>query len=488
MHNKKVLLINSPTLRNQYTSPDNYFPLGLLSLATALRRANIDAEVMDVNNDFYLKEFNEGILQKYIENHVCRYINDYAPDVIGIGCIFSGAFKSLKIIAGALKDRFPDIPVVIGGIHATIFAREIMDKYNFIDYVVIGEGEHSFPALLKSIFNKDRHMEAIDGIAYRSDGAVRINPKTSFITDLDTLPFIDYGILNVDEYKMDTSWWFSPKKLKLGQPFPIISSRSCPERCAFCSMWLVHGPMLRVRSADNVLDEMEHLYREYNVRVFNFMDDNMTFNKKRTLEICNGILRRNMNIQFDTPNGLAVKRLDREIIDALVDAGMTRISIAIESGSEYIRNEVMRKGLSNQKIYEVAEDCARHRHLFVQAFFIAGMPQETHETLEETYEMIKRLPLDKLGIFYATPYPGTKLFNYCNDHKLLESASEELVDVEHLQHLADTPHFKPHNLSIDDLISFRERCYGFMDKKRTASGIPGNIPMRYREMREGAPA
>lgn len=477
----KILLINPPTSRNQFIGSDDYFPVGLLSLATVLKVNNIDVKVIDINNHFYGKDLNIEVLNDYINNNLYNYIKDHRPDLIGLGCLFSGAFNNLLIVADKIKNKFPDTTIVIGGMHPTVFAREILSNYTSIDYVIIGEGEVSFLALIDSLINNNRSFKIIDGIAFRDKGCIKLNPKTDFINNVDKIPFADYSILNIEDYtKLNTSNWYSPKGIKIGQPFPIISSRSCPNRCNFCSMWLVHGPKIRLRSPDNVLNEIEQLYKIYNVRYFQFMDDNMTFDKKRTLEICTGILERNMNIQFDTLNGVAINRLDGELIDAMVDAGWVSASIAIESGSEYIRNKVMGKGLSNKKIYEVVEGLAKHKHLFIKGFFIIGMPEETHETLQETYKMIEDLPLDKFGVYFATPFPGTKLFNYCSKHNLLPNKAESYVNVEAFQPAADYPHFRPHKLSIEDLLSFKKKCLDYLQDKRMKSNLPHNFPLRYR--------
>lgn len=476
----KVMLINPLLARDQALELDSCFPHGLLYLATVLKKNNMDVVIVDVDNFYqnHKENFNET---EYIENIINTKINHDKPDIIGIGCLFSGAFRSVKEIARKIKDRFPDIPIAVGGIHPTLFAREILEKYTYIDYVVIGEGEYTFLELIKCITtNKQELLGSMDGIAFRRKGDIILNPKTKFIDNLDALPFVDYNSVNVEDYRMDTSGWYSPKKIKIGQPFPIISSRSCPQRCNFCSMWLLGGPHFRPRSPDNVVDEMEHLYNAFNVRYFQFMDDNLTYDKKRILEICNGILKRNMDIQFDTPNGVAISRLDQETIGAMVNAGLIRISIAIESGSEYIRNKVMGKGLLTEKIYEVVEACAKHSQLFINSFFIIGMPQETDKTLDDTYEMIKRLPLDKFAINFATPFPGTRLFDYCIEHKLLPYKFEDYVDNELLQPRTE-PHFKPHNLTIDALIIFKEKCFDYLREKRRNSNLPNNYPFRYKE-------
>lgn len=477
----RVLLINSPTMKIDTVGATRYFPVGLLYLATVLKNHKIDVKILDINNHFYLKNLNEKIFNEYIEDTFSKFLADYKPDVIGIGCTFSGAFKYLKVIAKKSKEVFPKTPIAIGGIHPTIFAKEILKKYSFIDYVVIGEGETTFLELVKRLTGNGGSSTFTNGIAFRKNNKIKLVPKMRFEDNLDAIPFIDYNLINVNEYKMDTSTWYSPKKIKVGQPFTIISSRSCPNRCTFCSMWLVHGPRFRFRSAKNVLDEMESLYNNYGVRYFQFMDDNITFDKKRILEICRGIKKRKMNIQFDTPNGMAINRLDKELIEAMVEAGLIFSGFGIESGSEYIRNEIMKKGLMNEKIYEIVSECAKYKHLFIKGFFIIGMPEETQETLQDTYEMMKKLPLDKISMGFAAPYPGTELFNCCIKNKLLPYKIEEYLDVKVLQSSDQHPYFKPYNLTKDDLIKFRKKCFSYMKEKRAASPLPDNYPLRYNE-------
>ncbi|MDD5015775.1 MAG: radical SAM protein [Atribacterota bacterium] len=476
----KVFLINSPTITNQFVGSDNYFPLGLMYLSSVFKKNNIETRILDVNNYYFAKDVTSQAVEDYANNDLINFVNNFKPDIIGIGCIFSGAFTSLKIMAMVIKKAFPNIPIVIGGIHATIFSKEILKKYSFVDFVIVGEGEESFLELVKCISQGGKGVASIDGLAYRDNQEVKLNPKTKFISDPDNLPFPDYTAVDIAEYNMDTSGWYSPKKLKIGQPYNVITSRSCPQHCTFCSMWLVHGLKTRVRSAENVLDEIEFLYNEHGVRYFEFMDDNMTFDKQRTLDICRGILKRKLDIQFGTPNGVAMNRLDKEIIEAMVEAGMIWISVAPESGSEYIRNKCMRKGLSDGKIYEIINACATYEKLFIKGFFIIGMPQETHETLEETYKMIKELPLDKYQLSFATAYPGTELFDYCIKNKLIEYRLEDYMDIEDLQFRSNKPHFKPHNLELEDLIEFQIKGYGYMDELRAKSKVPMNYPLRYK--------
>ena len=199
----KVLLINSITTGVDFHNTDHlyHFPLGLLYLASVLRKNNLAVKIVDFNN-LYCSKVLKGQLsgctpQKYIENFFFQCIGDFMPDIVGVGCIFSGAFECAKIIARKAKEFFPDIPVVIGGIHATIFSAEILKECDYIDYVVIGEGEETLLKLIKYINHDGQTMDPLDGIAFRKNGQIIKKNKTTFISNLDELPSVDFDILDL---------------------------------------------------------------------------------------------------------------------------------------------------------------------------------------------------------------------------------------------------------------------------------------------------
>jgi len=479
--NRRIVLINAPAAHHlSMVKRQTYFPLALLYLGGVLRRAGMDVSVFDVNNQTSGREdiFEEEAFRRYLREELMPQVCAVAPDVIGIGGLFSGAFKYQMLIAAEVRRMFPDQPIVIGGIHATIFAEEILRRYSAVDYVVLGEGEESFLQLVQRVTG-GIPVDDVDGIVFRVGDRIQTNSKQRFIEDLDALPGPDYSLIRLQDYAIDTSDWYSPRKIPVGRPFPVITSRSCPNRCSFCSMWLVQGPKIRYRSAVRVVDELQRLHEEHGATYFEFMDDNLTHDRRRILEICDGIRQRNLKIQFCTPNGVAVRSLDSEVVQSMVDAGLVRIALAIESGSEYIRNQIMHKGLKTEKIYEVAELCARHRELYIIGFFVVGMPEENAETLEETYQMIKRLPLDQCFAFLATPYPGTALFEQCLRDKLFRCDPGNFIETENLQYHTDTPHIQPYHLRVEEIVSFRAKCDAFSREKRIASGVPSRYPLRY---------
>jgi magnesium-protoporphyrin IX monomethyl ester (oxidative) cyclase len=440
----KILLIN-PSIPETIKNKDIWVPINLMFIGAVLKQNGIYTEILDLN----IKQWNS----------INDKIREMVPTIVGITCIFSGQFPQVCKIASYIKKIANDIIIVVGGIHPTLYAKDILNHCDFIDWVAVGEAEYSFLDAIKS-WENNRDLSSVDGWAYRDNGKVIINNKTAYIQDLDILPIPDYSLINLDNYKLDTCGWHNPRSLSIDYMIPILSSRSCPMRCNFCSMFLSMGTKQRFRSAKKVVDEIEYLYNRYGCRRFAFIDDNLTLKKSHIKEICENILFRNLNIQFETPNGISLSHLDKEVVDLMVKAGLIRVSLAIESGSDYIRNKIIGKHLDRNKIYDIIDLFRNYPEVYVKAFFIIGMPEDTLETLEDTYNMIKEIKIDQPCISNLLPFPGTKLFEQVVRDNLLVNE----LDMENLWQypnfdFTDNKNFfvKPYKMTIPELELFRQR-------------------------------
>jgi magnesium-protoporphyrin IX monomethyl ester (oxidative) cyclase len=463
----KILFVNPPVPQDYYNK-EVYLPSSLLYLSAVLQKNGEEIKILDLKCPKYANQDNP---QKHYEDVLIDTISSFQPELIGFGCLFSGNFPELLKLSIVSKKKFDKIPIIIGGIHPTIYAKEILTNCPSIDYIILGEGEESIVQFINTIKTNCPDFEKIDGFAYRMNGRVVVNPKKHFIEDSDTIPFPAYNLIDLKDYYVDTSNWHNPKKLPINTSVPIISSRSCPNRCNFCSMFLAMGPRWRPRSPKNVVDEIEHVYHKYNHRHFAFMDDNFSLNKSRVLEICNQIIERNLDIQFETPNGLAIATLDEEVLDALVSAGMVRTYLAIESGSDFIRNKIMRKNLRREKIYEIVKLIRKYKQLNAAAFFIMGMPEETRETLMDTYTMIEDIEVDRIFLMNIVPFPGTEVFEQAlRDNLLVDTDINNLYLVGN-RYLTNYNRFflKPYKLDIKDLQEFRAKCEKLMAVKKSIS-------------------
>lgn len=452
----RILLVNPPIPASYYNT-EFYLPSGLLYLAAVLRDRGEEVRMLDMKTLPLDPRIDPQVMY---DSKLQDELLGFQPDLIGLGCLFSGDFPQVLRFSELCKRVLPQAPVIAGGIHTTIHARDILTHCPSFDCLALGEAEETIVQLVQAIQCGRQAWDGIEGLAYRSGDRVVVNAKQQYIRDIDQIPFPAYDLVNLEDYYVDTSGWHNPKQLDFQTSIPIVSSRSCPQRCTFCSMYRAMGPRWRARSAGNVVDEIEFMVRTHGQTHFSFMDDNFTFNRERTLAICHEIVRRDLNIQFETPNGLSMKTLDETVLNALVEAGLIRVSLAIESGSDFVRNRVMGKHLSQEKIYEVIKLTKAHPQLYVKAFFIIGMPEETLATLEQTYEMIQRIEVDRVYVQNILPFPGTALFKQALRDGLLVDVDLERLYQDDGMYITNWNRFfiKPYQLDIEQLQQFRARC------------------------------
>jgi len=186
------------------------------------------------------------------------------------------------------------------------------------------------------------------------------------------------------------------------------------------------------------------------------MDDNLTVDNNHILGICNEIIRRNLDIQFTTSGGLGMNSLRREVIDAMVAAGMTSALLAPEHGSDYIRNTIIKKHLDRDTIFKVVEDLRRHR-VSLAGNWIMGFPEDTNETLQETLDMINVLRLDRNWVGTLIPFPGTPVFDQCVRDKLfIEDMDVSKLWLTPVRAHQDGSVIKPYAMSLEDLSGWRK--------------------------------
>ena len=452
----KVLLIN-PDMPEFITNKEYYIPSAIIYLASMLKNNNIDVKILDLNVIKYKKnEITNSIILKIME--------EYKPDLVGIGCLFSGLFSIVLSYASLIKEKYKNTKIVIGGMHPTLFNKEIKENCDDIDYIISGEGEI---ALLKLVnyLSGNLSIDDIPALTYKKNGNVVVNTNREVIEDLNNLSKLRYDLINIQDYYHEgTKFWHNPRNLKINASLPVLTTRGCPFDCNFCCMSNMMGRGCRFRPYMHVVTEMEMLYKQYGVTHFSFMDDNVTANKKNTIALCNEIVKRGMYIQFETPNGLHINTLDKDVLDALYEAGMIRASFAIESGNEYIRNVIMGKHVKTEKIYEIIELAKSYKNLFTIAFFLIGMPEDTLETLKDTYNMITTLGVNKFYINNIIPFPGTKLFEQCVQDKLftdsidLTNIWKTTFDWQGFKHTKSVNQFyiKPYNITLEQLKNFRD--------------------------------
>jgi magnesium-protoporphyrin IX monomethyl ester (oxidative) cyclase len=406
----KILLIRPPysaDTRSLAKLAD--FPLGLAYICAVLEKEGHRVAALDaLIEGFDLESWQGRHLIRYglPDDELKKRIRDFSPDIVGVSCLFSTQADNAHNVCKIVKEISKSILTVMGGSHPSVMPDETLRDEN-VDFVVIGEGEYTMRDLLKRLESKDDFL-SLDGLAFRKDGKITVNPKTKFIEALDDLPFPARHYFPMEKY-------FDPKKYqvspRLTPAATLISSRGCPAKCIFCSIHKVWGRPFRARSAENVLNEIGLLVDKYGVKEIQFADDNMTLDKKRLMAICNGIKERFPRLKW-LSLGVALWALDEEMITSMAESGCYRIYLPVESGDQDVLTRIVKKPLLLSKIPPLLEKM-RSLGMEVHGFFVIGFPGETPEQVRQTLRYARELNLDHHYIYYATPYPGTEMYETC---------------------------------------------------------------------------
>lgn len=377
-------------------------PLGLLALAAHIRE-KFDVEILILNQR----------LQNASTESIIKDVIAFQPDVVGLSTLTSSAYL-LRNFTSQLRDALPEILVAIGGPHVSSVREHVMDECD-ADIAVPGEGELAFEAVLNS-WRSGSSVEGIPGIIWRNtDGAIVVNPgAVEHVQDLDVLPPLAYDLIDLKPYWRRQS--IAP--IRFRRYISLMSSRGCPHQCFWCHTNF--GKKIRMHSAARVADDMERFARNYNVRDFEFLDDNFNYDASRVLEFCTEVHRRNLNVGLSFPTGVRGDRMPENVVDALAGCGMYMCCFALDSGSPRLQ-KYTGKNMNIDKFLNGLDAVRKHR-LFVPGFFMMGFPTETEEELKLTADIACANNFSTAAFYTVTPFPGTVLYN-----QILESQPEKLA-------------------------------------------------------------
>ncbi len=425
----KVLLIQPP-IRDFYQTSIRTQPIGLAYLAASLKGHGHEVEILDCQTEkrksipiprelSYLREFYpfndrspfklytgfyhfgmdwEGIRQKLITS---------SADVFGISSSFTPYHGEALDIARIVKEWDCAKVVVMGGAHVSSDPVGVL-KSSYVDYVILGEGEIRFPLLLETIEKKSvERISKLDGIGYRKDGKIEINPIREFIQDLDGLPFPARDALQLDRYR-----------IRKKRSTMLITSRGCPHRCAYCSGHLVMGNAFRTRSPESIIREMKQCEEKFRIEAFDVEDDNFTFDQERAKKWLELVIEsfQEGTLELSAMNGVSFASLDENLLRLMKRAGFHTLNLSFVS-TETPTKERMKRPKTAVEFDRILEEASR-LGLHVIAYGIFGMPGQSIEEMVETLVyLMGRTVLIGPSIYYPTP--GTSLFEKCKKERSL---------------------------------------------------------------------
>lgn len=392
----RILLINCPI---RLKADPNCLPYGLAIIAAILRHEGHEVDIYDVN------------ALRHSASEITENLKSRTWDLVGVSGLIT-TYDFQKWVIDELKSICPKAPVISGGGFATSVPEFVLD-HTHADIAVVGEGEITMPALCRAI-ESGSDLESVQGICFRKDvGFVKTSPRPN-VDNLDDLPFPAWDLLPMEIYIRNPLWGNSAKNssgfkdgVKTTRSLNIISSRGCPYSCSYC-YHLFGRSSYRYRSAQNIIEEMECLIGRYNVDFIGFNDDNMMASESRLLEFCLLLKEKRWNISWGCHG--RVTSAKPSILKAMAEAGCVWIGYGIESGSEAILASMNKKAsvaMAKQAVIDT-----RNAGIFPNTTFIFGYPGENRETIQDSVELKKELNI-QCGSFFATPYPGTELYERC---------------------------------------------------------------------------
>jgi anaerobic magnesium-protoporphyrin IX monomethyl ester cyclase len=360
---------------------------GVASVAAATRKAGHEVDLID------LRQLSgwDAFIQR---------IEQYPADVYGLSVAPVDYYSALKAVF-EIRTHVPAAKIIVGGIHPSIFPEQYTE-FNVIDCVVTGEGEITFPELLNDINNLPK----------------RIAGKKP---DLDAIPWVARDLF---DYPRELSCNFAPDQAL--PSITMLAGRGCAFKCAYCQPAenAVFGKPFRMRSVENVIDEMTYLYSKYSYKSVTFWDDTFTFLPAWVDEFCEQYKNSGINASIAACSRADIICRNEGMIEKMADAGVDWLVIGLESGSQRLL-DLIKKGTTVEQNYEAVKICHKYG-IKVFATYMYGLPTETPEESYQTAMMIQDTAPEFPSPFWFMPIQGTDIYNFCKERDLILHEDETI--------------------------------------------------------------
>ncbi len=383
-------------------------------------------------------EFIDAMSNFIEDDELAKILQDRQPDVVLATAITPMIYKSQSTLK-LVKQICPNAKAIMGGVHPTYMYREVLSEAPWVDYIIRGEGEEVTVNLLKAIANGTDKIDrqTILGIAFLEEEKVVATPAHPPIKDLNTLT-PDWSLLDWDKYI------YTPLNTRVAVP---NYSRGCPFRCRFCCQWKFWRKY-RSRSPKHFVDEIETLVKEHKIGFFILADEEPTINKSRFMALCNELIDRNLGVHWGINTRVTDILRDEKELPLYRKAGLVHVSLGTEAAAQLNLN-LFRKETTiadNKKAVQLL----RENGILAEVQFIMGLPNETPETIEESYRMARDWKADMTNWNMYTPWPFSELFQDLAD-------KVEIRDYSHYNFV--TPIIKPDNMTREDVLKGVLRNY-----------------------------
>lgn len=340
-------------------------------------------------------------------------IKHFEPDLIAVR-VLSANFDYFR----DLISEFPNnLKVVVGGPHVNLDPLAVINHPK-IDFIILNEGEETLLELISSLI-KNEDVSEIKGLGFKKGSKPIINPRRSFIEELDSLPFPDYSLIDLDKYSNFLNYGYTLRRQGV-----LLTSRGCPFNCHYCFNF--YGRKFRKRSAANVFREIKHLYEVYKIKDFFIVDDTFNIDKQRCVSLFRLIIDSGLKIRLYFTSGLRGDLMDKEYIDLMVEAGTIWVTFGVETVNKRVQ-KLANRIMDVDKLKQSIEYCCE-KGIMVATFFIVGFPTETKDEAMETLNFIKKLNKITMPYMFGMKFfPGTKLYELAEKMEIIDANQKENI-------------------------------------------------------------
>lgn len=398
----KILLVFPPLTIGAKELTTVMPPNGLLSIAGALESDGHQVTILDNIAKAAKTPKILGTGHKYYgvsDQEYIELVKKVRPDIVGISNLLAATNYNCLHIAKLTKLVNKDTIVIMGGTNCSA-QYDWFIEHDVIDYVVIGEGEPTMKNLVKRV-----PPEKIPGIAFKKDGKIIKTEPRPFLNNLDELPIPAYHLLDMESYFVGMAPIYKKKRM-----VSISTSRGCVRNCIFCSGRKYLGP-LRKRSPQKVIEEIKLLVNNYNVEEIQFLDPNIQATGEHFKELLLLMEKEKLNIAWTPIGGTDIEFFDPLLIKKMRKTGCYYLPISIEHGDPNMQKRIG-KIISLEKVKQITAKCKKYG-IITNSCFVLGLPGETEESAFKILDIAIKSGIESMGIFFATPLPGSRLYDKC---------------------------------------------------------------------------
>lgn len=432
----KVFLLNPPTHTQEQFIREGRCQQRLASfqyVMTPITLPSIAALLREKGHDVYL---HDAMAMNSSVADVLQLMQQENPALL-IMVSSTVTLENDQRVVADIKEAHPHIFVAISGTHATSLPEEILQACP-AEAIIRNEPEMTALELANALERKTP-LETVDGLTFRKNGNLYHNSARAYLDNLDDLPFPARDLLPLERYRLPT----------LNEPYTLlIPSRGCPYHCTFCTAHQYYGRKVRLRSPENVVQEMEEIYYRYHIRHVHMWSDTFTMSKKFVMQFCAKLIDRQLPIQWMC--NARVDTVDLEMLQQMKKAGCTGIAYGVESGVQDILDRC-KKDITLEQIRQAFRE-TREAGIDTLAHVIFGLPGETEQTLKETLRFVLEIDPTYAQFYCATPFPGTEL---------REEAIQQgwITDLDWSNHEINQAILETKELRRSQLIKWKRRAY-----------------------------